>query len=192
MAISKAALRCKKKFLRFFPGGYSDETYYDWERGYKWEAHEQWEEVLNQTEFRRLLDSKKFEEIAARAVRLESRTNLLFSFEKTAIRDAIKTGRRRRLAAAQTDASPDVAGRHGLRIHRRARSPHLPQAQRHAHRRARIRIRFRVSIEANGDTYASLLEFAEKVRRDTRDLRPKDMIDLQPFLWVQGSEECEE
>jgi len=57
---------------------------------------------------------------------------------------------------------------------------------------ARIRIRFRVSIEANGDTYASLLEFAEKVRRDTRDLRPKDMIDLQSFLWVQGSEECEE
>ncbi len=138
MAISKAALRCKKKFLRFFPGGYSDETYYDWER-----------------EIREM-------------------------------------GRRRRLAAAQTDASPDVAGRHGLRIHRRARSPHLPQAQRHAPRRARIRIRFRVSIEANWDTYASLLEFAEKVRRDTRDLRPKDMIDLQPFLWVQGSEEYEE
>ncbi|MER3497666.1 MAG: hypothetical protein C4308_03000 [Chitinophagaceae bacterium] len=33
----------------------------------------------------------EFEEIAARAIRLESRTNLLFSFEKMALRDAVKT-----------------------------------------------------------------------------------------------------
>jgi hypothetical protein len=39
------------------------------------------------------------------------------------------------------------------------------------------------------DTYASLLEFAQRVRRDQRDLRPRDMIDLQSFIWVQGSDE---
>ncbi len=38
-------------------------------------------------------------------------------------------------------------------------------------------------------SYASLLEFAEQVRRDTRDLRPRDMIDLQSFIWVLGSDE---
>jgi len=27
------------------------------------------------------------------------------------------------------------------------------------------------------------------VRRDLKDLRPRDMIDLQSFLWVQGSDE---
>jgi hypothetical protein len=27
------------------------------------------------------------------------------------------------------------------------------------------------------------------MRRDLADLRPRDMIDLQSFLWVQGSEE---
>jgi hypothetical protein len=27
------------------------------------------------------------------------------------------------------------------------------------------------------------------VKRDTRDLRPRDMIDVQSFIWVQGSEE---
>ena len=26
--------RCRRKFLRFFPGGFRDETYIDWERGY--------------------------------------------------------------------------------------------------------------------------------------------------------------
>ena len=26
------AERCRRKFLRFFPGGFRDETYLDWER----------------------------------------------------------------------------------------------------------------------------------------------------------------
>jgi hypothetical protein len=34
-----------------------------------------------------------------------------------------------------------------------------------------------------------LLEFAARVRRDTRDLGPRDMIDAQSFIWVQGSDE---
>ena len=34
-----------------------------------------------------------------------------------------------------------------------------------------------------------MLSFAETVRRDLRDLEPRDMIDIQSFLWVQGSEE---
>jgi len=36
------------------------------------------------------LREKRFQEIATTAVSIESRTNLLFSFEKMAIRDAIK------------------------------------------------------------------------------------------------------
>jgi hypothetical protein len=41
----------------------------------------------------------------------------------------------------------------------------------------------------NWRTYARLLEFGERVRNDVRDLGPKDMIDLQSFIWVQGSDE---
>jgi diphthamide synthase (EF-2-diphthine--ammonia ligase) len=37
--------------------------------------------------------------------------------------------------------------------------------------------------------YKSLLDFGALLRRDLRDLGPRDMIDLQSFLWVQGSEE---
>jgi hypothetical protein len=81
---SAEAMRCRRKFLRFFPGGFYDETYIDWERGYKWAAHEQWAEV------------------------------------------------------------------------------------------------------------ASLLEFASLVRGDLSDLRPRDMIDIQSFMWVQGSDEYKE
>jgi hypothetical protein len=41
----------------------------------------------------------------------------------------------------------------------------------------------------NWKIYAGLLDFAVVVRRDLRDLRPRDMIDIQSFLWVQGSGE---
>ena len=48
---------------------------------------------------------------------------------------------------------------------------------------------FKYKSRPNWETYASLRDFAEQVRRDTRDLKPRDMIDLQSFIWVQGSDE---
>src|SRR3982750_1369238 len=88
---SAVALRCRRKFLRYFPGGFRDETYLDWERNYKWAAHENWESQLGRSTFRALLRDGQHVEAAARAVRIESRTNLLFSFEKMAWRDAVKS-----------------------------------------------------------------------------------------------------
>jgi predicted methyltransferase len=41
----------------------------------------------------------------------------------------------------------------------------------------------------NADTYAKLLSLARKVKRDLASLRPRDMIDIQSFLWIQGSDE---
>lgn len=49
---SSEALPCRRKFLRFFPRGFQDETYIDWERDYKWKAHEQWVETLNRSTYR--------------------------------------------------------------------------------------------------------------------------------------------
>jgi hypothetical protein len=39
------------------------------------------------------------------------------------------------------------------------------------------------------ETYAELLRLARAVRKDLPDLHPHDMIDIQSFLWVQGSDE---
>ena len=41
-------------------------------------------------------------------------------------------------------------------------------------------------------TYSSLLELARILTTDLRDLKPRDMIDIQSFIWVQGSDEYEE
>jgi hypothetical protein len=48
---------------------------------------------------------------------------------------------------------------------------------------------FQYQSKPNWSTYASLLEFAGVIRRDLRDLKPRDLIDLQSFMWVQGSDE---
>jgi hypothetical protein len=51
---------------------------------------------------------------------------------------------------------------------------------------------FRYSSRPNWEAYANLLEFAKVVKRDLKDLRPRDMIDIQSFIWVLGSDEYEE
>lgn len=217
---SASALRCRRKFLRFFPLGFRDQTYLAWERNYKWNAHEQWQEALDREACRLLLREGKFSEIAARAVRIESRTNLLFSFEKMALRDAVKSPEGARLFAEGLGDFLYGAGAVERKFERWCDTvAALPQkqtrvltwplvtvfgfiAQPELHiflkpnvTRAAAReygFEFRYKSRPSWDTYASLLEFAGAVRRDLVDLKPRDMIDLQSFIWVQGSDEYEQ
>jgi hypothetical protein len=41
----------------------------------------------------------------------------------------------------------------------------------------------------NAESYRQVLDFAALAWSDLADLRPRDMIDIQSFLWVQGSDE---
>ena len=215
--LPKVVLRARRKFLKFFPDGFQDQTYLDWERNYKWDAHEAWEERLSDERFRDRLKQKDFSAIAADAVRIESRTNLLFSFEKMALRDAIRSPDGAEQFAAGLynwlygTGEDDVRFEHWVKVvaalpRRQTRVLTWPLltvfgfvARPYAHmflkpmvtRRAAFELGFDFTYQSlpNWATYASLLEFAREVKRDTRDLRPRDMIDVQSFIWVQGSEE---
>jgi hypothetical protein len=41
----------------------------------------------------------------------------------------------------------------------------------------------------NAATYAELLALARSVKKDLVAMHPRDLIDIQSFLWVQGSDE---
>ena len=41
----------------------------------------------------------------------------------------------------------------------------------------------------NWGSYETLLNFANEIRSNTLDLHPVDLIDIQSFMWVLGSEE---
>jgi hypothetical protein len=212
-----AARRCRRKFLKYFPGGFRDETYIDWERGYKWNAHLRWNEELGEAAVRALLRDGKHGEIAARAVRIESRTNLLFSFEKMALRDAVKSRAGAQLFAeglhhflfgrgedeSRFTAWCDVVGRLPRRQTRVLTWPvvtvfgFIAQPDRHIFLKPNVTrtaaraydFDFTYASRPAWPTYASLLEFARRVCRDQKELRPADLIDAQGFIWVQGSDE---
>src|SRR5512140_922906 len=95
------AARCRRKFEVFYPDGFYDESYQLAERSYKERAHMEWQAELAPVTFRKLLARGEFREIADIAVRIESRTNLLFSFEKMALRDAVKSPAGARLFATE-------------------------------------------------------------------------------------------
>lgn len=95
------AAHCRRKFELFYPEGFEDETYLVAERAYKERAHLEWEAELAPATFRKLLARGEFRAVADAAVRIESRSNLLFSFERMALRDAVKTPAGARLFATE-------------------------------------------------------------------------------------------
>ncbi len=213
------AAACRRKFLKYFPRGFSDKTYLGWERDYKWESHERWEATLGQAEFRRLLREGAFAEIAARAVRIEqrSRHSMIFSFEKMALRDAIKSDEGARLFAEGLYEFLHGRGGAARRFERWVETVDaLPRRQtrvltwplvtvfgfiaqpdRHIFLKPNVTrsaaraygFDFQYKSRPSWETYASFVEFAEIIRRDQADLQPRDMIDLQSFMWVMGSDE---
>ena len=48
---------------------------------------------------------------------------------------------------------------------------------------------FNYKSKPNWDSYRSLIDFAEQIRKDNVELKPQDYIDLQSFIWVMGSDE---
>jgi hypothetical protein len=209
--------RAERKFLRFFPDGFRDETYLAWERDYKWEAHKEWQAHLGAASFARALKEKRYAEIAAKAVRIESGRSFLFSFEKMALRDAV-----REPAGARTFAEGLFTLLHGdgplaARFEAWCAAVEwLPRKQTRvltwplvtvfgfiAQPRTHIFLRpntikvaarilglpFEYTSRTNWQTYAGYLALANTVRAGISDMRPRDMIDIQSFLWVQGSDE---
>jgi hypothetical protein len=215
--ISENAVRCREKFLRFFPNGFEDEKYVAWERGYKWHAHEKWNAQLNRAEYQSLLEKREFSEIASRAVKIESPTNLLFSFEKLALRDAVHSAEGARIFAESLYDFLHGAGKPKQKFERWleavGRLPKkqsrvlthpivtvfgfIAQPKKHIFLKPKVTqaaaraygFDFQYRSKLSWETYASLLEFAETIKRDLADLKPRDMIDVQSFIWVMGSDE---
>ena len=189
------------------------------ERRYKWDAHREWVELLDRKTFESLLDVDGYDEIARRALRIESHTNLLFSFEKMALRDALRDPIGARTFATGLHDWIYGSDSERARFERWAEQVAvLPRRQTRVLTWpivtvfgfiARPRVHMflkptvtRIAADAyqfdfayrsrpQWETYSSLLTFARRIRGDQADLGPRDMIDAQSFIWTQGSAEYE-
>jgi hypothetical protein len=175
--------------------------------------------LLDKKQFKKMLVEGRYHEIANIAIKIESRTNLLFSFEKMAIRDAVKplygaklfaNGLYQMIYGKGTVQEKILNFAEVLSFLPRKQTrvvtwplltvfgfiadpskfiflkPRVTQLA-----AERYGFDFHYSSKPNWETYSSLLEFAEVVRIENSDLKPKDMIDLQSFIWVMGSDEYE-
>lgn len=215
--IPYSAKRCRAKFLHYFPDGFQDESYIAWEREHKERANIRWSEDLSRREFQRLLIAGQFDEIARRAIRIESRTNLLFSFEKMALRDAIRSpaavrefsqglfdflegkasvrtrfnrwvevvsklpAKKSRVFTWPVATVFGFVARPGLHYFMK------PTITQRAAKAYGVDILY--TARPTWNSYQSVLFFCQNVMRDLRDLHPRDMIDIQSFLCVQGSDD---
>jgi hypothetical protein len=214
------ASRCRHKFQLYYPDGFNDEVYLIAERGVKERANLEWNSELNAAAFRRLLARGEHERIVELALRVENRCNLLFSFERMALRDAVKTPADSRLFAnalysflygrgsPQRKFESWIAAL-GALPRRKSRvltwplvtvfgqiarpDLHLFLKPRVTRMAARLYgYDFEYQAEPSWPVYRGLQTFAAILQRDL-DRRPnfraRDMIDIQSFIWVQGSTE---
>ena len=215
--IAAARKRCLKKFLRYFPNGFTDKKYIAWERQYKVDAHHRFHEKLNQASFKKLIAARSFTIISQAAIQTEARTNLLFSFEKMAVRDAVKSAEGaeqfatglfeflygKDLLQKRFERFVEVITRLPRKQTRVLTWPLLTvfgfiaEPDKHIFLKPKVsRIaaeKYRFDLDyitpPNWDTYESFIGFANQVKRDIRILKPKDYIDIQSFTWVLGSDE---
>jgi len=216
-SITKARRKCLQKFLYYFPGGYRGKKYIAWEREYKWNAHLAWTKQLNKQSFSELLREEDYATIAKIAVNIESKTNLLFSFEKMALRDAVKTNASAKQFAVglfefvygkgslqnRFENFRDMLGELPVKQTRVLTWPVLTvfgfvaDPDTHLYMKptvtktaaAKYKYDLLYSSKPSWEIYQSLLNFGKQIWHDTSKLKPRDMIDIQSFIWVMGSAE---
>lgn len=187
------------------------------ERAYKWAAHELFVEELGSGKAEELLSEGRVDDLSTKAVTVVSRVNLLSLYESAAFRDALEdlTAARRffrtligllKSPAISADvfepyaqAVCDLPAEKG-RVASWAVTtilPYLAQPDRHMFlkpevtRKAADRLGFELHYDPtpNWVTYEALLRMSEVYRKLLADLGCRDMIDVQSFIWVTGTDD---
>lgn len=209
----------ERRFCEIFPGRFRDPTYVDWERTYKWQAHELARQLLGRGELDRLLRGGDHREIARRAIAVYARPklNLLALYEWMALREALvdPDGARRFAPAlrdllygpghyrARFESYLEVLDGLPQRQSRLCKWPvvtlypflvlpeeHLvvkPNLMKRAAKTFGADLRYR--SRPGWDTYAAVLGLAGDLSAALQGWRPRDMIDIQGFIWVTHSDE---
>lgn len=195
-------------FLKEFPGGFEGERYRFHERDDKEEIGGAVQEQLARGSYNDLLRAEDFSEICSRALKLTGvRANaMIFKNEKMALRDGLKSDSAQRQFAlslydvlhkeADFDTSFDAfatcltsmgAGKWTIATY----YPFFMHPDRHMFVKPTITqnaadvcafdINYRSEISAR--TYRSVLNFSQHLKQGIARLEPRDMIDVQSFMW---------
>lgn len=198
-------------FLRLFPGGFLDPSYIDQERNYKVAAHRQVLDQLSEESLRHLLAGGYVAEVKARAMKAVDATNLVFPNEKIRLKDGLKSDEiAERFARGLFDLLYG-GGPMSYRFERYADALHQGDAAKWTIATYFLFFRFpseqmflkpvvtqnaadlcgfdlAYRPELNWRTYERLLAFSQNLKERLVSLKPRDMIDVQSFIWVTGGD----
>lgn len=192
----------RNRFLTFFPNGFHSDGYASQERDYKLAAKAKLDASAPLAE---AVDGTGFGEAVLAVFRA---TNMLSPFEKTRLQDVLRGPHADDFVRAAARFAMD-AGKSDLVAMERALKPHdsakwtvvtyLPflwRPDKHMFLKpevtkdyaTRVGHRFAADYEArlHLPIYESLLDLVSQTERELNDLRPRDRIDIQSFIWVVG------
>lgn len=199
----------KEAFLRRFPGGFEDSRYLEEERNPKVEAGALLASTLGPADFTALLGKKDFGEVAKRALAVVNATSLILPGEKTLLRDGLADKRgREQFARALHDL---LHGTSEVQARFEAFAAALeqigankwplatcflflafpkeqtflkPDVTKRATDACNFELNYRV--ELNWITYLSMLRFTKAIEEMIADMKPRDNIDIQAFVFSIG------
>jgi uncharacterized protein DUF3553 len=207
-------------FLSAFPEGFYGAKYLEQERDYKVAACEFLKSVLDESTYSALLAESNFEEICKRALQVLNKTNLVFPNEKMALKDGLKEAKGQELFArslfgllfGNSEPQPrfesftacleeigaakwTVATYFQFLNNPNEQMFVKPSVTQAAADICAFELNYRP--ELNWTTYESVLKFSHHLFSTLSDLKPRDFIDIQSFIWcaeriADGDEKKEE
>lgn len=192
----------RKRFLTFFPNGFHSDGYASQERDYKLAAKAKLDDTAP---LEKAVDGTGFGEAVLAVFRA---TNMLSPFEKTRLQDVLRGPHADDFVQAAAHFTLDGSKSHllameqALKPHDNAKwtvatyLPYLWRPDTHMFLKpeatkdfaTRVGHRFASEYEARLSlpVYESLLDLVAKTERELADIRPRDRIDIQGFIWVVG------
>ena len=195
-----------ESFFESFPYGFYGSRFIESERNYKVRAHQLAQQSLSKSELARLLSADEFAKICRRVLRVSNATNLIFPNEKTSLRnglaspasqeafvkslfdllygdDDLKLRFERHVDVLEDiNAAKWTTATYFLFIVYPERYVFLkPIVTQNAADISGFEINYRPAL--NWHTYKSVLRFANYLKAALVKLSPRDMIDVQSFMW---------
>jgi len=196
-------------FIKYFPDGFDGEKYLEEERNYKMEAHQLMAELLDSDTFDSLLDDQEYQEICDRARKVINKTNLIFPNEKMALVDGLKSPSNQKQFSErlnellygkgnlearfidfakclqEMDADKWTTQTYFLFITDPKKFMFMkPEVTKQAAKACGFELNYKP--ELNWLTYNQLLKLSNYLMEKLSDLKPRDMIDIQSFIWRSG------
>lgn len=193
-------------FLERFPEGFYGDRFKEEERTYKEKAHKLASELLGKEDLSELLENNEYEEIVRRSMKVVNVTNLIFPNEKMALKDGLKTDvAQKSYSLALFDllyGSDELQVRFNkfsnmlenidaakwtivsyflFILHPQQHMFVKPTIAQHSSELCGFEINYKPQL--NWLTYKSMLGFSDYLFNELAELKPRDMTDVQSFMW---------